>query len=90
MTEELPGPSIAKAGCQEGVRWVWPLLSGTKIQEKADSAPAQAPPPGTARTGACPYAHLRHTWLVMVEAASRLQTELAFQTWLAKSDHRAF
>jgi hypothetical protein len=26
----------------------------------------------------------------MVEAASRLQTELAFQTWLAKTDHHTF
>ncbi len=68
------------------LRQHWPLLSVTKIQEKADSAPAQVPPLGTARPGACPYAHLRHTWSVMVEAASRLQTELALQMWLAKTE----
>ncbi len=44
----------------------------------------------TTYPGASPHAHLRHTWSVMVEAASRFQTELAFQTWLAKTDHRAF
>jgi hypothetical protein len=72
------------------LRQHWPRLVVSEIQEEADRAPAQVPRFITTYPGASPHAHLRHTWSVMVEAASRLQTELAFQSWLDKTVHRAF
>jgi hypothetical protein len=67
----------------------WPRLQPETIQEWAAHHLVKALPPDSVPSGASQYAHLRHPWLTMVEAAARNQAEDAFRVWRAKTDHRA-
>jgi hypothetical protein len=67
----------------------WLRIQPETIQEWASHHMGKALPLDPAPCGASQYAHLRHPWFTMVEAAARNQAEDAFSVWLAKTDHRA-
>ncbi len=67
----------------------WPRILPAEIQEWASHHMGEALPLDPVPPGALQYAHLRRSWVTMVEAAARNQAEDTFSVWLAKTDHRA-